>query len=280
MLHSFDAATGAEEFAFIPGSVFRGVAGTVAGQDVTGIQALTYQDGGVPIYHHHFYVDSSPRVGDVDFGNGTGNWHTILVGGLGKGGNSYYALDITDASATDENAAAAKVLWEWRNPDNDDDLAHNHKIQTAPGYSYGRPVIVKTRAYGWTVIVTSGYNNKSGVGQLYFLNPQTGAVMKTMSTGVGTPANPSGFAQIHAFVKDESNQIAEQVTYSWYDQSTNTLKPAAGETTPIYPKSGAYSWLKAPRYSAQAYEAGPLARILTRHLCRRESAQLVIDQRQ
>ena len=37
----------------------------------TAIQALTYQDGGVPIYHHHMYVDSSPRVADVDFGNGS-----------------------------------------------------------------------------------------------------------------------------------------------------------------------------------------------------------------
>jgi type IV pilus assembly protein PilY1 len=209
MLHSFDAATGQEDFAFIPSALFRGVAGNVLTQDVSGIQALTYQDGGVPIYHHHFYVDSSPRAGDVDFGGG--DWHTILVGGLGKGGNTYYALDITDSGAVDESAAAAKVLWEWRNPDNDDDAAHNHKLGTTPAYTYGRPVIVKTRAYGWTVLVTSGYNNKSGVGTLYMLNPKTGAVMNQLSTGTGSGANPSGFAQIHAFVKDESNQIAEQV---------------------------------------------------------------------
>jgi hypothetical protein len=87
MVHSFDGATGDEVFAFIPSALFRGVAGNVATQDVTGIQALTYQDGGVPIYHHHFYVDSSPKVADVDFTNGGGDWHTILVGGLGKGGN-------------------------------------------------------------------------------------------------------------------------------------------------------------------------------------------------
>ena len=66
------------------------------------MQALTYQDGGVPIYKHHFYVDSSPRTSDVDFNSagvngGASDWHTIVVGGLGKGGNSYYALDLTDA---------------------------------------------------------------------------------------------------------------------------------------------------------------------------------------
>ena len=48
----------------------------------------------MPIYKHHMYVDSSPRVADVYF-DGTA-WRTIVVGGLGKGGNSYYALDLTD----------------------------------------------------------------------------------------------------------------------------------------------------------------------------------------
>jgi type IV pilus assembly protein PilY1 len=133
------------------------------------------------------------------------------VGGLGKGGNTYYALDVTDPSAPDENAVAGKVLWEWRNPDNDDSLANFHKLQSAPGYTYGRPVIAKTRAFGWTVIVTGGYNNKSGVGTVYFLNPRTGVPFKTMTTGGGSPANPAGLAQIHAFVKDFRNQIAEQV---------------------------------------------------------------------
>lgn len=57
------------------------------------------------------------------------------------------------------------------------------------------------------------------------------------------------------------NQITEQVTYSWYDDATNNQNPANGTTTPLYPKGNAYSWLKAPRYSGQAYEVGPLARM-------------------
>ena len=53
------------------------------------------------------------------------------------------------------------------------------------------------------MIVTSGYNNKSGVGQAVLpRSRRTGTLLKTMSTGVGTPGNPAGFAQIHAFVKD------------------------------------------------------------------------------
>jgi hydrogenase large subunit len=57
------------------------------------------------------------------------------------------------------------------------------------------------------------------------------------------------------------NQISEAINYSWYNDSTASRKPAAGVTTPKYPKTGAYSWLKAPRYAGTPYETGPLARM-------------------
>ncbi|MFO1325000.1 MAG: PilC/PilY family type IV pilus protein [Burkholderiales bacterium] len=194
---------GQELFAFIPKALFRGVAGSVATEDVTAIQALAYQDGGVPIYHHHMYVDSSPREADVDFSGGAGtDWRSIVVGGLGKGGNSYYALDLTNVSVADEATAASKVLWEWSDAE--------------VKYTYGRPVIVKVRdsayAYGrWVVIVTGGYNNATGLGKVFFLDATNGTLLSTVTTSAGTAANPSGLAQIHAFVKDQSNQIAEQI---------------------------------------------------------------------
>jgi hydrogenase large subunit len=55
--------------------------------------------------------------------------------------------------------------------------------------------------------------------------------------------------------------ITEQVTHSWYHDSTNNLNPANGATVPAQPKAGGYSWLKAPRYSNEPYEAGALARM-------------------
>jgi type IV pilus assembly protein PilY1 len=195
MVHSFDDADGHEVFAFIPKALLR--SSVDASGRPTGLQALTYQDGGVPIYKHHFYADSSPRTSDVNFGGGSSDWHTIVVGGLGKGGNSYYALDATDANAANETQAAAKVLWEFH----DADMV----------YTYGRPIIGKTSAYGWVVVVTAGYNNVSGVGKIYFLNPKTGALLKTMSTGFGTPANPAGLAQINGFTKYAPNQLIDQI---------------------------------------------------------------------
>lgn len=82
----------------------------------------------------------------------------------------------------------------------------------------------------------------------------------------------------------DTNKITEQVTYSWYTDSTNNLKPSSGSTVPTYPKRSAYSWLKAPRYDGVPYEVGPLARmwvngdytdgisIMDRHLARADEA--------
>jgi hydrogenase large subunit len=56
------------------------------------------------------------------------------------------------------------------------------------------------------------------------------------------------------------SRITESVTRSWYS-SGNNLNPASGATTAQYPKTGAYSWLKAPRYAGKPFEAGPLARM-------------------
>jgi hypothetical protein len=49
----------------------------------------------------------------------------------------------------------------------------------AVGYSFGKPVIVKTAAKGWVVLVASGYNNGGdGKGYLFVLDAKTGAVIK------------------------------------------------------------------------------------------------------
>ncbi len=55
--------------------------------------------------------------------------------------------------------------------------------------------------------------------------------------------------------------ITEHVTHSWYNQTSHNLPPASGVTDPVFPKTGAYSWLKAPRHDELPHEAGPLARM-------------------
>ena len=56
-----------------------------------------------------------------------------------------------------------------------------------------------------------------------------------------------------------NTNIKEYVGHSWYT-SPSGVNPSSETTTPSFGKSGAYTWLKAPRYNDVPYEAGSLAR--------------------
>ncbi|MES2353093.1 MAG: PilC/PilY family type IV pilus protein [Pseudomonadota bacterium] len=167
-------------------------------------------------FQHLYYVDATPAVGDVDFGNtsggsGTADWRSILVGGLGKGGRGFYALDVTNPVPTSEATAASKVLWEFPNNSTSAYVANM-------GYSFGKPIIVKTTAKGWVILATSGYNNGAdtggdGMGHIFVLNPRTGAVIKDISTGVGSSTTPSGLAHLSAYVDDADTDNTTEYVY-------------------------------------------------------------------
>lgn len=238
MLHAFRVAAGSgageeagsENWAYVP-SLLLG-----------SLNALTKKVGRT----HRYYVDATPAVGDVDFNKtfgatGAPDWRTILVGGLGKGGRGFYALDVTtpevtgaDAAAKEANAAT-KVLWEFPNSSTNTanvtvtsptgsaaTTMNNNKI----GYSFGKPIIVKTKAHGWVVLVTSGYNNGSnasgadgtggdGRGYLWVLNAKTGALLHAFEASDTSVSNyattPSGLAHISAYV--ENAQVDNTVQY-------------------------------------------------------------------
>jgi type IV pilus assembly protein PilY1 len=141
-------------------------------------------------YGHRYYVDAGPVAAEVTGVTNPINSAAVsrlLVGGLGKGGRGFYALNISSYTATDAADAAAKVMWEFSGGSN-------------MGYSFGQPLIVNTSA-GWRVLVTSGYDNGSttsgnGQGYLWVIDPSTGAAVKTFPTGVGTSASPSGLAHL------------------------------------------------------------------------------------
>jgi type IV pilus assembly protein PilY1 len=208
MLHAFDDATGNETWAYVPRPLYRGglesfriLEDPLAGDAKSGLGALSYQAGALPPFKHHYMVDGPLKVADVDFGGQ--HWHTILVGGMGKGGNRYFALDVTNpADVTNEATAASKVLWEFSDPN--------------MGFTYGKPMIAKTNAFGgaWLVIVASGYNNADGHGHLYFIDASNGHLKTTMTTSGldgGSPGTPSGLAHPAGYTQDFRNQLAEQI---------------------------------------------------------------------
>lgn len=199
MLHAINGAltgTGAgnELFAYVPGVLYAGPTGTPA---ATGLQSR-----GNPDFTHRYFVDSSPVVFDLDFGRTVGgsgtDWRSVLVGGLGKGGRAYYALDVTDPAAmTSESAVASRVLWEFTDPD--------------LGYTYGEPIAMKTRKHGWVIVFASGYNNADGRGYFFFVNPRTGALLEKVSTGAGTASAQAGLAHVQSYMPDRTDGTAESL---------------------------------------------------------------------
>ncbi len=209
MLHAFNgsissASGGTEQFAYVPSALFNGP--TAPGTD--GLAAL-----GNPNFTHHYYADSTPRVFDVNFSKTVGatvgaapDWHTLLIGGLGKGGKSFYAIDVTNPDAmTSEAAVAGKVMWEFPN------ASTPASVTAQLGFSYGAPIVTKTAKYGWVVIFTSGYNNTDGGGHFFFVNPRTGALLETVSTGSGSASEQTGLAHAVAWVQDYTDNLAESV---------------------------------------------------------------------
>ena len=79
MLHAFRESDGEELWAFIPPNLL---------DQLKNLKALTG--------NRDYYVDASPVVADVKTG---GTWKTIAIFGERRGGNKYYALDITDTSS-------------------------------------------------------------------------------------------------------------------------------------------------------------------------------------
>ncbi len=183
MLHAFDSATGNENWAFIPTPVLPNMY-LLADNNYANL--------------HKYYVNGDITIDDVCTANCTSasaTWKTILVGGLHGGGKGYYALDITSPTSP-------TLLWEYT-------TSNNANL----GYSFGRPVVTKMSNGTWVVLLTTGYNNTDGIGRLLVLNAATGAVISTISTGVGNSTTPSGLAQINDYVSNLSTNNTAGYVY-------------------------------------------------------------------
>ncbi|SEA81544.1 type IV pilus assembly protein PilY1 [Desulfuromusa kysingii] len=155
MLHAFNASSGVESFAYVPAGVYDHLA-----------------DLSDPDYTHRYYVDGSSSVGDI-YSSG---WRTILAGSLGAGGQSVFALDITDP----DNFEASDVLWEYT----DTDL----------GFNLGKSVIARMQNGDWAVIFGNGPESDNDQAYLYIVNAIDGTLIRKIPTGVGSSGNPNGLS--------------------------------------------------------------------------------------
>lgn len=71
----------------------------------------------------------------------------------------------------------------------------------------------------------------------------------------------SGIYKNGSYSSIDISKIKEYAKCSWYTDDSGNRHPSSGKTEPSYGKSGAYSWLKSPRYNGEVFEVGPLARM-------------------
>lgn len=181
MLHGFDEGTGAERLAYIPSDVFNNLAELAE-----------------PDYMHRYFADAGPNIVDAFLATKNdpasavdGVWSTVLAAGLGGGGQSIYALDVTDPAGFSEASASSLVLWEFGDTD-DADI----------GYTYGKPQIAKMANGRWAAVFGNGYNNTeadgnasaSGHAVLYIVDLETGELIRKLDTEAGSVGTPNGMA--------------------------------------------------------------------------------------
>ncbi len=167
MLHGFNAATGVEQFAYVP-----------LGINLVNLKALSVEP-----YVHRYFVDGSIVVSARRQTTGVSNFiapnnnKNILIGALGRGGKGVFALDVTNPGSM----TATNVKWE---SGTDVDM----------GNVLGRPFIAKLNNGMAAAIVANGPNSAGEKAVLFIYNLNTGALIQKIDTLDGSVANPNGLS--------------------------------------------------------------------------------------
>jgi len=187
MLHAIDAGTitdgkyndgsGRELFAYVPSPVYPQL------PDLTD-----------PKYGHKFFVDATPRASDVFI---NGQWRTVLVGGLGRGGQGIYALDVTNPHSITEDTASSAVMWEFTD-----------REDQGLGFTFQTPVVARMANGKWNAIVANGYNNSAnnvgykkggGWSSIMIIDIETGSLVRKLfpknKSCQGNPTTPNAMAE-------------------------------------------------------------------------------------
>lgn len=211
MLHAFDALTGAELYAYLPGAVIE-----------SDIKKLADSDYGANPGHQYFN-DGELTVADVyiDLPYTNGNdvqWRTVLVGTTGRGeAKAVYALDITDP-------ADIRFLWERSAGDGG---ANADYI----GQMIGKPLVVQTGNGEWSVLIGNGYNSANDSAALLQFDVGTGA-LDVHTTNDGVTGN--GLAAPATFDYTDSPDGIQDVAYAgdlngWVWRFDLTSSTSSGE---------------------------------------------------
>ncbi|MBA4215121.1 MAG: hypothetical protein C0449_18760 [Polaromonas sp.] len=168
-LHGFDARTGVELFAYMPSELLLPREATTHAQ----INELMRPD-----YSHRYFVDGTAAVGDAYIG---GSWRTMVVGTMGAGGRTVFALDVTNPAAV----GTASVLWEFTHPD--------------LGFGVTKPKIVRMSNGTWAAVFGNGVNSATHRPRLFVVNLANGSLIHNIAlggAGDGSLADPNGLSAV------------------------------------------------------------------------------------
>ena len=155
MLHAFDAINGNELWGFIPPSVLSNLRNVISSKANSS--------------NSIYAVDGSPVVKDIYYDN---KWRTVVITGLGRGGHSYFALDITDINNpehlfTFSNDPSQKIVSYWDSSGLKSDFSYVSNIPdefnfSELGEAWSTPRILRLKINNkdkWVAIFGGGFNN-------------------------------------------------------------------------------------------------------------------------
>ena len=175
MLHAFDAKTGKELFGYVPNQVLPKLA---------TISDPKYGCDESDCLPHEYLVDGKSVVADAYIDK---QWRNILIGTLGLGGKSVFALDVTNTASFKEQ----NVLWEI----SDTQAPYSASVfSNHMGLSIPEPVVVKMKNGKWVAIVANGYESRNNQAVLFVIDLETGKLLKSINTGFGSATQKNGLS--------------------------------------------------------------------------------------
>ena len=239
MLHAFDTSNGEELWSFIPPSVI-GKLKNVISSKLNSSNAI-------------YAVDGSPIVKDIFYDNtpndGVNNpqWRTIILTGLGEGGYSYFALDITNPTNpshlfTIENDPFNKVINFWDANGVVNKYSYNLGIIDADrdyrrlGEATSTPRIIKIKVNNsnnqlidkWVAVFGAGYNGATNpeYGSAVFVMDleNEGKLLKTININDQIPRSSRSIEWSSPNNNTQTTWNLASLGLSSYDSSIYTLK--------------------------------------------------------
>ena len=217
LFHIFDMA-GDEKYAYIPQTAMPHLANFAN-----------------PGYQHRFVNDGTATLHEVcENVEGKDVAKTYLVGTTGRGGSSIYVIDVTNGNPNEFSAVS-----EINSTNESGEI----------GILVSAPIVVNDGTGRSVLVFSSGYNNNSDKGYLYFYDLKTGTRIKQVELGKAGVGSPFGYdsnnngAVDRIYVGDNEGKLWRVSIGTETDDKGNTVETSwdapvktllfAGEGKPI-----------------------------------------------